>query len=46
MHDIVDFVGIPLVFVLVPLIIDLATGHKPEDDIVIRRIHSSNHISL
>ena len=46
MCGIFDFAGVPLIFVLIPLTVDLATGHRPEGDIVVRRVHSSNDVSL
>ena len=46
MYGIFNFAGVPLIFVLIPLTVDLATGHRPEDDIVVCRVHSSNDVSL
>ena len=46
MHGIFHFAAVPPVFVLIPLIVDLATGHRPADDIVVQRANSSNDLSL
>ena len=43
---VLNFAAVPLVFVLIPLIVDLATGYDPVDDIVVRRTNSTEDISL
>ena len=49
--DIINFLflssALPLLFVLIPLIVDLATGNSAADDIVVHRANSSTEdISL
>ena len=43
---ILDFAAVPLVLVLIPVIVDLATGRDPANDIVVQRANSMEDIPL
>ena len=38
--------AVPVLFVLIPLIVDLATGNNAVDDIIVRRPNNTEDISL
>ena len=38
--------GVPVVFVVIPLIVDLANGNDPSNDIIIHRPNNTDDVSL
>ena len=41
----INYAAVPLVFVLVPFIVDMANGQDVESDIIIQRANMDNDIS-
>jgi hypothetical protein len=47
MITVISFLSaVPLLFFLLPLIVDMATGEGADEDIIVRRPHSKEDISL
>lgn len=46
MHAHLLFAAVPIVLVVIPLVVDMANGHDPDKDIVVKRANTTDETSL